>query len=151
MIELINKLRQLQANAFIYYTKAHGYHWDVEGILFEQFHSMFGDVYEDAWNSVDDYAEWIRRFGEKAAFDVMGALANSNVKYDLGPDTGNPIAMLQSLRNSNNIIITDLKNAFPVATAANEEGVANFIAERIDAHQKWQWKFDASLKSMVNN
>lgn len=151
MEELISKIRLLQANAFIYYTKAHGYHWDVEGILFQQFHSMFGDVYEDAWNSIDGYAEWIRRFGAKASFDVMSALSESNVKYDLSPDSSNPIEMLQSLSASNKIIISDLKSAFPLATSANEEGVANFIAERIDAHQKWQWKFDASLKSMVNN
>lgn len=151
MEELINKIRLLQSNAFIYYTKAHGYHWDVEGILFEQFHSMFSDVYEDAFNSIDEYAEWLRRFNAKASFDVMTALATSNVKYDLGPDASNPIEMLKSLQRSNDIIITDLKNAFNVATAANEEGLANYIAERIDAHQKWAWKFSASLKSMVNS
>lgn len=151
MEELIGRLRQLQANAFIYYSKAHGYHWDVEGILFEQFHSMFGDIYEDAWSSVDDYAEWIRRFGAKASFNVTEAAMISNVKYDLGPDSSNPIAMLQSLYNSNEIIISDLKQAFPIATQANEEGVANFIAERIDAHQKWQWKLRSSLMTTINS
>ena len=58
--------------------------------------------------------------------------------------------MLGSLLRSNNIIISDLKSAFPIATEANEEGLANYIAERIDAHQKWAWKISASLKSMVN-
>lgn len=151
MEDLLNKLRLLQSNAFIYYTKAHGYHWDVEGILFEQFHSMFGDLYEDVWGSIDEYAEWLRRLGAKASFDVMSALATSNIKYDLGPDSSNPVAMLQSLLNSNDIMINDLKSAFPVATSANEEGAANYIAERIDAHQKWGWKLSVSLKSMVNN
>ena len=151
MEELVYALKKLQANAFIYYSKAHGYHWDVEGILFDQFHSFFGEIYEDAWNSVDDYAEWIRRFGSKASFSVSESLMMSNVKYDLTPEISNPIAMLQSLYESNAIIINDLKTAFPIATAANEEGAANYIAERIDAHQKWGWKLSVSLKSMVNN
>ena len=151
MEELIGRLKQLQANAFIYYTKAHGYHWDVEGILFEQFHSMFGEIYEDAWNSVDDWAEWIRRFGAKASFNASEALMISNIKYDLSPDSSNPMAMLQSLYNSNAVMIEDLKNSFPIATQANEEGVANFIAERIDVHQKWQWKLRSSLMTTINS
>jgi starvation-inducible DNA-binding protein len=151
MEELIGRLRQLQANAFIYYSKAHGYHWDVEGILFDQFHSFFEGIYQDAWESVDDWAEWIRRFGGKASFNVSEALMISNVKYDLGPETSNPMAMLQSLYNSNAIIIEDLKQAFSVAEQANEEGAANFIAERIDVHQKWQWKIRASLMTTINS
>lgn len=151
MEDLINKLRLLQADTFIYYTKAHGYHWDVEGILFEQFHSMFGDVYEDAFEAVDKWAEWIRMLGAKASFDVLSALSTSSVKYDLGPDSSNPIDMLRSLYMSNELIINDLNEAFSLATLNHEEGLANFIAERIESHQKWKWKFSASLKSMVNN
>lgn len=151
MEDLISKIRLLQANAFIFYTKAHGYHWDVEGILFDQFHSFFEELYTDLWESIDDWAEWLRRLNVKASFDVMSALSTSNIKYDLNSDISNPVPMLQSLLNSNNIMINDLKNAFSIATAANEEGAANFIAERIDAHQKWGWKLSASLKSMVNN
>lgn len=151
MEELISKVRLLQANAFIYYTKAHGYHWDVEGILFEQFHSMFGDLYEDIWGSVDEYAEWLRRLGARASFDVMSALSTSNIKYDLSPNESNPIAMLQSLYNSNLLMIGDLKMSFDYAENENEQGLANYIAERIDVHQKWGWKLSASLKSMVNN
>lgn len=150
MEELIYIFKKLQANAFIHYSKAHGYHWDVEGILFDQFHSFFGEIYEDVWNSVDDYAEWIRRFGAKASFNVSDSLIMSNVKYDLGPEVSNPFAMLKSLYDSNAIIINDLKNAFPIATQAGEEGAANFIAERIDVHQKWQWKIQASLATTVN-
>ena len=150
MEELISKLRLLQANAFIYYTKAHGYHWDVEGILFEQFHSMFKDLYEDLWGSVDDYAEWLRKLGSKASFDVMSVLSTSNIKYDLGPEESNPIPMLQSLYNSNLLMIGDLKISFDYANNVNEQGLADYIAGRIDAHQKWGWRLSASLKSMVN-
>jgi starvation-inducible DNA-binding protein len=151
MEALIQQLRLLQSGTFIYYTKAHGYHWNVEGILFEQFHSMFSDVYEDAFSAVDEFAEWIRSFGEKAVFDVQSIFSESNIRYDLGADAVNPVQMLQSLLVSNEQLILDLKRAFEVAELANEQGVANFFAERITAHEKWRWKFTASLKSIVNN
>lgn len=151
MEALIQALRLSQANAFIYYTKAHGYHWNVEGILFDQFHEFFSEIYNDAWSSVDDYAEWIRIFQGFPTFDVPTALQISNVKYDLDSTTNNPIAMLNSLNSSNDQIITDLKNAFNVAAGANEQGVANFFADRITAHEKFRWKINATLKTMVNN
>ena len=151
MEALIQALRLLQSNSFIYGTKAHGYHWNVEGILFEQFHEMFGEIYEDADGAVDTYAEWIRSFGEKAVFDVNAVYATSNIKYDLGMDATNSVQMLQSLLASNEQLITDLKNGFNIAAGANEQGVANFFADRITAHEKWRWKLTASLKTTVNN
>ena len=147
---LIQQLRLMQANSFVYYTKAHGYHWNVEGILFDQFHEMFSDIYNDAWSAVDTYAEWIRIFGEYAVFDVMSILATSNIKYDDGI-VNNPIDMLRSLYSSNERIIEDLKVGFNYANSAGEQGVANFIADRITAHEKFRWKMSASLKSLVNN
>ena len=147
METLIQQLRLLQANAFVYYTKAHGYHWNVEGMLFEQFHGMFSDIYNDAWSSIDEYAEWIRIFGQYATFDVATALETSNVKYDLGI-SNDPLAMLKSLLLSNDVIISDLKTSFNVATGANEQGAADFIAGRISAHEKWRWKITSTLKTM---
>lgn len=151
MEELIGNLRQLQANAFIYYSKAHGYHWDVEGVLFEQFHSMFGEVYEDAFESIDHYAEWIRIFNSPASFDVVQAASVSNVRYDFAFNSTNPIDMTRSLYNSNDQIISDLKLALVVASSVGEEGVANFIAERLESHQKWQWKFRSILTTTINS
>lgn len=147
---LIQQLRLMQANSFIYYTKAHGYHWNVEGILFDQFHEMFSDIYEDAFSAVDTFAEWIRSFGEYAVFDVISILSESNIKYDDGI-VNNPISMLRSLFDSNEKIIEDLKVGFNYANSAGEQGVANFIADRITSHEKWRWKLSATLKSIVNN
>lgn len=150
MEALLQQLRLLQSNSFIYYTKAHGYHWNVEGILFEQFHDMFSDIYNDAWSAVDEYAEWIRIFSAYAEYNVSNVLASSNVKYDLGM-TNNPIEMLRSLSSSNDVIISDLKQAFVLADNLGEQGVADFIAGRIAAHEKWRWKMNSSLKTIINN
>lgn len=151
MEALIQQLRTLQSSTFIYYTKAHGYHWNVDGILFDQFHEMFNEIYEDAWNAVDGFAEWIRIFGETPVFDVQSVLLSSNVRYDLSSDISNPLQMLQSLLESNDQLIVDLKSAFVVSDAIGEQGSADFIAERLAVHQKWRWKLTSSLKSIVNN
>ena len=47
MNELQAALKIALANTFVSYFKAHSYHWNVEGIDFSQYHSFFGDFYED--------------------------------------------------------------------------------------------------------
>jgi DNA-binding ferritin-like protein len=39
-----------------------------------------------------------------------------------------------------------LNQVFQVATEENQQGIANFIAERIDAHQKHGWMLRSYLK-----
>jgi starvation-inducible DNA-binding protein len=147
-MDLLNKLKQLQANAFVFYTKTHGYHWNVEGVLFKELHAFFLEIYEDVFESIDTYAEWSRKLGAYAPFQIDEILQASNVKYDFS--TTSPLEMLRNLLDSNNQIIKDLKDAFEMADAGNEQGLANFIAERIDQHQFWSWQLSASLKTSVN-
>jgi len=147
-MDLLNKLKQLQSNAFVFYTKTHGYHWNVEGILFKQLHAFFLEIYEDVFESIDTYAEWSRKLGAYAPFQIDEILQASNVKYDFS--TTSPLEMLRNLLDSNNQIIKDLKDAFEMADAGNEQGLANFIAERIDQHQFWSWQLSSSLKTSVN-
>ena len=151
MEALISALRQLQSSVFIYYTKAHGYHWNVEGILFDQFHEFFSDIYNDAWASVDTYAEWVRIFGAFAEFNVANVSAESAVKYDLDMNVNNPIMMLKSLSASNDQIISQLKSAINIADGANEQGVGNFFQDRLTVHEKFRWQINASLKTMMAN
>ena len=108
-------------------------------------------LFRSRWETVDDWAEWLRRFDVKAAFSVMDAMSASNIKYDLDMNANNPLQMLSSLYNSNEQMLVDLKECFGVATAANEQGLANFIAERIDEQEKLGWKLRASMKSMGSN
>jgi DNA-binding ferritin-like protein len=58
--------------------------------------------------------------------------------------------MIRNLLDSNNQIIRDLNDGFAMANAANGQGLANFIAERIDQHQFWSWQLSSSLKTSVN-
>ena len=147
-MDLISQLKLIQANAFIFYTKSHGYHWNVEGALFKELHAFFKEIYEGTFDSIDSYGEWLRKLGMYAPFQMDEILVTSNVKYDF--PTTSPIEMIRNLVDSNNQIILDLKNAFRIANEADEQALANFIAERIDQHQFWRWQLTASLKTTVN-
>ena len=49
------------------------------------------------------------------------------------------------LITKNKELLETLKKTFDIANKVNEQGVANFIAERIDMHQKWNWFLESSV------
>ena len=148
MGHLVNELKTLQANDFVMYSQAHGYHWNVEGMLFKELHAFFLEIYEDVYEQVDTISENILKLGEKAPFGAMQWLNNSTIKINDGLDL-DPITMLKCLTETNAALIDQLKHVFDVADMENEQGIANYIAERIDKHQFWNWQLTATLKTVV--
>ena len=53
---------------------------------------------------------------------------------------------LRDLLNANEAIIISLLKAYESADKVTELGVANFIQDRIDIHQKHGWMLKATLK-----
>jgi DNA-binding ferritin-like protein len=54
--------------------------------------------------------------------------------------------MAKALLKVNEGVLVTIGKAFASATKANEQGIANFLAEREDMHKKWQWQLTASTK-----
>jgi starvation-inducible DNA-binding protein len=145
MTKVATALKSLLADVFIFYLKAHGYHWNVEGQDFSQYHDLFGDIYEDAYGSIDPIAENIRKLDDAAPFR-MERLAKLAKIEDKASTSNNAKSLAKDLLNHNEKLIEQLKKAFDVANEENEQGIANFLAERIDMHQKWSWQLKASTK-----
>jgi starvation-inducible DNA-binding protein len=55
--------------------------------------------------------------------------------------------MFQELFADNAKLLAMYKEAFHIAEEADEQGIANFIAERIDAHGKHNWMLRSLLKT----
>jgi starvation-inducible DNA-binding protein len=55
--------------------------------------------------------------------------------------------MMAELLDDNERIITYLKETFHVAEEEDEQGVADFIAGRIDAHSKHRWMLRSILRT----
>lgn len=144
MESLVKSLKVLVSDVVTFYFMAHGYHWNVEGSDFSQYHALFSDIYEDAYGSIDPIAENIRKLDDYAPFSLQKFLDLRTLEFkDVQP---NPKAMAKSLLTANEAVIKTLKKAFTEAEKADEQGIMNFLADRIDHHQKWSWQLKASTK-----
>lgn len=136
-------LRLLLGDVVTFYFRAHGYHWNVKGQDFSQYHELFGEIYEDAYGSVDPIAENMLKMGVDAPYRLSEFVSNRTLQDSAATPT-EPRAMASDLLAANRQVLTTLNMAFTTANAANEQGIANFLAERIDMHQKWSWQLQSS-------
>lgn len=144
MDELIKALKVAMADVITFYFMAHGYHWNVEGQDFSQYHSLFSDIYEDTYGSVDPLAENIRKMDDYAPFSLQKFIDLRTVEFkDVDPT---PKSMAKSLLKANEAVLETLNKAFKAAESESEQGIMDFLASRIDMHQKWAWQLRASTK-----
>lgn len=142
---LSNQLKALLSDAMSLYFKAHAAHWNVTGSDFSQFHEMFAAIYEDVYDSIDPIAENIRKLDDYAPQDIadleeMRQITPLSVTSDIP-------TLVADLLSNNEAYLATLTETFTVANEMNQQGIANFIAERIDSHQKWSWQLRSSLPS----
>ena len=141
---LAELLKVLLASTFTYYLKAHFFHWSVEGKDFYQYHKFLQKVYEDAYEAVDTIAEFIRTLDEYAP----GSLTRYQELSRIQDQTKVPRAqlMIEELLHDSHIMIELLNECFTAATAENKQDIANFIAERLTATNKFIWMLSSFLK-----
>jgi len=144
MSKLTEELKELFADVTVFYFRTHGYHWNVEGEDFAAYHDLFETIYEDVYSSIDPIAENIRKLDEYAPFKLDTLIKLASLEDSKVPTK--PVAMAKDLLKANGEVIEKLKTVFHTANDADEQGIANFIAERIDMHQKWAWQLKASTK-----
>lgn len=144
-IGLVKQLQILLADVSVFYHTVHEFHWNVEGKDFYEYHKLFDEIVSDTYESIDPIAENIRKLGSKTKYKMSDLLSIANIKESKGiADTTE--ALTKELFVLNSSVIETLKKTFNVANKENEQGVANFIAERIDMHQKWAWFLKSSIE-----
>ena len=144
MEELQKAAKIAFASEFTFYLKAHFFHWNVEGINFRELHDLFGTVYEEVYGSIDDFAEKIRSLGSYApgSNSRFSVLSYIDDEQQVIPAE----AMVSELLTDSDNMVKILKRVYDMAEAAGEHGFSNFLAERMDAHEKHGWMLRASSK-----
>ena len=144
MEELQKAAKIAFASEFSFYLKAHQFHWNVEGINFKQLHDLFGGIYEEVYDSIDDFAEKIRSLGtympgSYTRFSMLSKIEDETQILEAG-------AMVKELAEDNEKIVKILKMIFDLSEQAGEHGFSDFIAGRMDAHRKHGWMLKSTLK-----
>ena len=145
---IIDQLKTLLADHIESALTVQGYHWNVTGPDFNQYHDFFGSIYDMYYGEVDKLAEYVRIVSEgdeyvTASVDVV----KTNKTVRSIPVVGNKTAeMTKEIGVLNDILILELNKLFDTATKENEQGLADYCASQIDVYKKLKWKLKAIQK-----
>ena len=142
MDKLLQAMRIAFASEFAFYLKAHVFHWNVEGPDFSEFHGLFGGIYEEVYGAIDPFAEHIRKIDAY----VPGSFEKMSMVENAGVEVLSAMEMTANLLSDNEKLTKLMGIVYNLADAAGEYGLANFLAERQDAHRKHGWMLRATLK-----
>ena len=141
---LIDELKKVHADAFTFYLKAHFYHWNVEGPNFPQYHDFLQNLYQEVFTSVDTLAELIRTLDSYAPGTLTRLKELTTIEET--DDVPDAKTMMTRLLQENNILRASLLTAYTTADSTGEVGIANFLQDRIQAHEKHSWMLRSIIK-----
>lgn len=95
------------------------------------------------YGSIDPLAENIRKIGVQAPFQMSQFMELRTISDGELSTDARTLAL--DLLAANDIVIRGIADAFDCATEYNEQGIANFLADRLDKHQMWRWQLSSSL------
>jgi len=140
---LATKMQQLLSDVALFYHTVHEFHWNVVGPDFYEYHKLFDEIVSDVYESIDPIAENIRKLGGRVKYKMSELVGIASLQEVAEGIVESRSLTLQLVQLNSNLINT-LMTTFDLANKSNQQGVANFLAERIDMHQKWDWFLKSS-------
>jgi starvation-inducible DNA-binding protein len=123
---------------------AHGYHWNVMGSDFTQFHDFFATIYESFDTAIDPLAEYLLKNGYDAPYMLTDFCEMSCIKEERIED-GDPRVMVLSLIRIVETLKVEATKLFDIADELNAQDIANYAAELLDGYNKNLWQLKATI------
>lgn len=143
-MNLYMAMRRVLADTFVFYFQAHVAHWNVVGDNFPQYHEYLDGLNGELFAAVDPIAEHIRALGMFTPNNLGELLTETDVD-EFSTVASEPTMIFTALDASNSEVIEALGEAFRMAVAADQQGLANFLSERLDVHAKHGWMLRSIL------
>jgi starvation-inducible DNA-binding protein len=116
----------------------------VEGPNFPQYHRFLGKLYEEVFDATDDIAEQIRALDAYAPGSFTRFLELTDIQCET--TIPSPMEMIAKLQSDNQKVLDTLNVAFKLANEFDKQGLADYLAGRIDAHNKHGWMLRSIIK-----
>ena len=140
---LTEDLKVLLGSTFVLYTKTHGFHWNIEGSNFPQYHKFLNKMYDEIYESIDVVAEYIRTLGSYSPGSLGRMLELSIIEEQYKIPRAD--LMLEELLADCQKMIALVTRLFDVATQEKAQGIANYLAELQDLYSKKAWMISSTL------
>jgi starvation-inducible DNA-binding protein len=141
---LSDNLKTLLGSTFVLYTKTHGFHWNIEGSNFPQYHKFLNKMYDEIYGTIDTIAEYIRTLGSYSPGSLGRMLELSIIEEQHKIPRAE--LMLEELLVDCEKMIKLVTELFDIATEEKAQGIANYLAELQDLYAKKAWMIRATLK-----
>jgi starvation-inducible DNA-binding protein len=132
------------SDSFTLYVTTHGFHWNVEGPMFNTLHQMFMDQYTELWAALDLIAERIRALGAPApasyqSFSKYGTIDEAPAELDA-------MGMVRHLLVANEALVRTIRTALERAENGRDVSTADLLTGRLQVHEKSAWMLRSLLK-----
>ena len=143
---VVTLLMKTLADEYVLYTKTRNYHWNVTGPHFHDLHKFFESQYDAIDTKIDEVAEFIRYFGDKAPASLTGFLAIARLQE---PKWDDPPAdqMIRNLLEDHESLIRNLREDVEKAGGKHKAAdVADFLTGMLEDHEKMAWMLRSLLE-----
>lgn len=131
------------ADSYFLYLKTQNFHWNVVSKNFHSLHLLFESQYKDLAEAVDDIAEHIRALGHPAPGSFKQFSKLTEIKESTHVPTD--VQMISELLSDHELICRNFRNSIKIAQASGDEGSADLMITRLQAHEKAAWMLRSSL------
>lgn len=144
MSKVVSILKQIQADASVFYVKVHNYHWNVKGMDFHPTHKATEEIYEHFADVFDDVAERILQLGEKPFVTLSELLKAAKIKEE-SKSSFNSKDVLKAILSDYEYFLKSFTQLSSEADKAGDKVSAAYADEEIAALQKAIWMLKAQL------
>ncbi|RDU60457.1 Dps family protein [Helicobacter marmotae] len=144
MSKVVEILKQIQADASVFYVKVHNFHWNVKGADFHPIHKATEEIYENFADIFDDVAERILQLGEVPYVTLSDMLKKAKIKEE-SKTSFNSKDVLKAILADYEYFLKLFEELSSEADKADDKVSAGYADEQVAALQKALWMIRAQL------
>lgn len=139
---LQQKLTALLRSTYTLAVSTHGLHWNVRGPHFVGLHSLFGEIYEDLFETADEIAERILALYPGSTVPI-NAVELTNDYYLAS--MGTPEQMVEWLSNALTELSIEFTQVCNTAESVNDQGTLDLCGGEVAEYQSYAWKLRSHI------
>lgn len=136
--EISAVMNRLLADVFALYLKTKNFHWHMSGPHFRDYHLLLDEHADQLMGTTDDMAERVRKIGGTTLRSI-GHIAQLQTVEDNDADYVEPLDMLAELRDDNQQMAANLREAHELCDDHGDIATASLIENWTDETERRTW------------